>query len=144
MSDKKTMFEMVREFHQHYSMPIGTVPTFILDDTREALRNHLEVEEQEEWKDAIYNDDIVEVADAIGDYIYVLLGRTVEMGLPMDEIFAEIHRSNMSKLGEDGKPIYREDGKVLKGPNYTPPDIESILIKHGWQKPKPLSMEDVA
>lgn len=139
----KTMFEMVTDFHMHYDVPIGKVPTYILDDTREALRSNLEMEELDEWKDAVFLQDVVEVADAIGDFVYVILGRAVEMGLPMDEIFAEIHRSNLSKLGEDGKPIVREDGKILKGPNYTPPDIRSILIKFGWVPPKPITMGDL-
>jgi predicted HAD superfamily Cof-like phosphohydrolase len=73
--------------------------------------------------------DLVEVADALGDMLYILCGTIIEHGLQdkIEEVFAEIQRSNMSKLGADGQPIYREDGKVMKGPNYSPPDLATIL-----------------
>ena len=73
--------------------------------------------------------DLVEVADALGDMLYILCGTIIEHGLQdkIEEVFAEIQRSNMSKLGADGQPIYREDGKVMKGPNYSPPDLARVL-----------------
>ena len=73
--------------------------------------------------------DLVEVADALGDMLYILCGTIIEHGLQdkIEEVFAEIQRSNMTKLGADGKPIYREDGKVMKGPNYSPPDLAGVL-----------------
>lgn len=71
--------------------------------------------------------DLVEVADALGDLDYVVQGSNLVFGIPAEEVVAEIHRSNMSKLGADGKPICREDGKILKGPNYSPPDLASII-----------------
>jgi predicted HAD superfamily Cof-like phosphohydrolase len=86
-------------------------------------------EENEEYLEAANNNDLVEVADALGDMLYILCGTIIEHGMQdkIEEVFNEIQRSNMSKLGEDGKPIYREDGKVLKGPNYFKPNIKDIL-----------------
>ena len=88
-------------------------------------------EENEEYLDAAQKNDLVEVADALGDMLYILCGTILSHGMQhkITEVFNEIQRSNMSKLGDDGKPIYREDGKVLKGPNYFKPNIGSILYK---------------
>ena len=88
-------------------------------------------EENDEYFDAAKNGDLVEVADALGDMLYILCGTILEHGLQskIEEVFDEIQRSNMSKLAEDGSPIYREDGKVLKGPNYFKPKIAEILSK---------------
>jgi len=93
------------------------------------LRYKLMREENEEYLEAASDNDLVEVADALGDMLYILCGTIIEHGLQykIEEVFEEIQRSNMSKLGEDGEPIYREDGKVLKGPNYFKPNIQSIL-----------------
>jgi predicted HAD superfamily Cof-like phosphohydrolase len=87
-------------------------------------------EENEEYLEAANNGDLVEIADALGDMLYILCGTIIEHGLQdkIVAVFDEIQRSNMSKLGQDGKPIYREDGKVLKGPNYFKPDISSSVI----------------
>jgi predicted HAD superfamily Cof-like phosphohydrolase len=86
-------------------------------------------EENKEYLEAIKNNDMIEVADALGDMLYILCGTIITHGMQdvIDEVFEEIQRSNMSKLGSDGKPIYREDGKVLKGPNYFKPYIAKIL-----------------
>jgi predicted HAD superfamily Cof-like phosphohydrolase len=86
-------------------------------------------EENDEYLEAAKNNDIIEVADALGDMLYILCGTIIEHGMQnkIEEIFDEIQKSNMSKLGSDGKPIYREDGKVMKGPNYFKPDISKIL-----------------
>ena len=86
-------------------------------------------EENLEYLEAANNGDLVEVADALGDMLYILCGTIIEHGLhdKIEEVFNEIQRSNMSKLGENGQPIYREDGKVLKGPNYFKPNISKIL-----------------
>ncbi|GAK90506.1 putative secreted protein [Nonlabens ulvanivorans] len=86
-------------------------------------------EENEEYFEAAQNNDLVEVADALGDMLYILCGTIIEHGMQdvIEDVFDEIQRSNMSKLGENGKPIYREDGKVLKGPNYFKPNFEKIL-----------------
>ena len=88
-------------------------------------------EENKEYLEAANEGDLVEVADALGDMLYILCGTILEHGMQykIEEVFEEIQRSNMSKLGEDGKPIYREDGKVLKGPNYFKPDIEGVMDK---------------
>jgi predicted HAD superfamily Cof-like phosphohydrolase len=93
------------------------------------LRFELMKEENEEYLEAVQNNDIVEIADALGDMLYILCGTILEHGLQhkIEAVFDEIQRSNMSKLGEDGKPIYREDGKVMKGPNYFKPNFEAIL-----------------
>ena len=96
-----------------------------------SLRYNLMKEENEEYLEAAQNNDLVEVADALGDMLYILCGTILSHGMQdkITEVFQEIQRSNMSKLGSDGKPIYRADGKVLKGPNYFKPDIKTILKK---------------
>jgi predicted HAD superfamily Cof-like phosphohydrolase len=88
-------------------------------------------EENKEYHEATENNDLVEVADALGDMLYILCGTILEHGMQhiIEEVFDEIQRSNMSKLGADGQPIYREDGKVLKGPDYFKPNIKNILDK---------------
>jgi predicted HAD superfamily Cof-like phosphohydrolase len=95
------------------------------------LRFELMKEENEEYLEAANKNDLVEVADALGDMLYILCGTIIEHGMQdkIEAVFNEIQRSNMSKLGEDSKPIYREDGKVLKGPNYFKPNIREILEK---------------
>ena len=116
-------FDAVVEFHRAYGVPVPEepcIPPAEIIDLREALIR----EELEEYLVAARSGDIVETADALADLAYVVIGSAVAHGLGrFDEIFAEVHRSNMSKLGADGKPIYREDGKVLKGPNFTPPSL---------------------
>jgi predicted HAD superfamily Cof-like phosphohydrolase len=84
-------------------------------------------EEVSELEEANSFSDLVEVADALTDILYVVYGMAHAYGIPIDECFEEVHRSNMSKLGEDGKPVYREDGKVIKGPNYSKPDLKKVL-----------------
>jgi predicted HAD superfamily Cof-like phosphohydrolase len=86
-------------------------------------------EENEEYYEAAQSNDLVEVADALGDMLYILCGTIIEHGMQhkIESVFDEIQRSNMSKLGSDGSPIYRADGKVMKGPNYFKPNIKAIL-----------------
>ena len=86
-------------------------------------------EENEEYIDAANNNDIIEVADALGDMLYILCGTIIEHGMQdiIEPVFDEIQKSNMSKLGEDGNPIFREDGKVMKGPNYFKPDFKKFF-----------------
>lgn len=88
-------------------------------------------EENREYLEAAQRNDLIEVADALGDMLYILCGTILEHGMQykIEAVFEEIQRSNMSKLGADGKPLYREDGKVLKGPDYFKPDIKGILDK---------------
>lgn len=116
----------IKEFRTTYGLPVHEKPT-LLSLQEQILHSRLLDEELDELAAAEYNDDMKEIADAIGDAIYILFGRAVHMGLPINRILQEIHASNMSKLGEDGKPIYREDGKILKGPNFFEPRIQAIL-----------------
>ena len=121
--------QSVHEFHSAFGLGINTNPTGDLGENKNLLRFNLMKEENEEYLEAVQNNDIVEIADALGDMLYILCGTILEHGLQhkIEAVFDEIQRSNMSKLGEDGKPIYREDGKVLKGPNYFKPNFEEIL-----------------
>jgi predicted HAD superfamily Cof-like phosphohydrolase len=118
--------ELVLEFHETYGLDIGEEPGFP-DDIVRGMRRHLIIEELAEYLQAELDEDLVAVADALADLVYVSIGAAITYGIPFDEIFHEIQRSNMSKLDENGNPIYREDGKVLKGPNFAEPDIEGIL-----------------
>ena len=128
MQDK---IDAVKAFHTAFKIGHREIPKADLGSDKNMLRYKLMREENEEYLEAANNNDLVEVADALGDLLYILCGTIIEHGLQykIEEVFDEIQRSNMSKLGEDGEPVYREDGKVLKGPNYFKPDIESILDK---------------
>lgn len=119
----------VQEFHAAFGLGIQHKPIAKLEDNKLKLRFDLMAEENEEYLEAAKNNDLIEVADALGDMLYILCGTILEHGMQykIEEVFNEIQRSNMSKLGEDGNPIYREDGKVLKGPNYFKPNILKIL-----------------
>ncbi len=121
--------EDVKQFHEAFGLGYAQSPVANLGETKNLLRFNLMKEENEEYLEAANNGDLVEVADALGDMLYILCGTIIEHGLQhkIDEVFDEIQKSNMSKLGQDGKPIYREDGKVLKGPNYFVPNIQKIL-----------------
>jgi predicted HAD superfamily Cof-like phosphohydrolase len=119
----------VKIFHETYGLGISNDMKADLGKLKNELRFNLMKEENEEYLEAVENNDIVEIADALGDMLYILCGTILEHGLQhkIEEVFDEIQRSNMSKLGADGKPIYREDGKVMKGPNYFKPNFEAIL-----------------
>ena len=121
-----TNFKDVGTFMKTFGQEVKTVPEFPDKDTIE-LRIELIGEELNEFWDACDQKDIVAAADALADILYVTYGAAHAFGIDVDACFAEVQRSNMSKLGEDGKPIYREDGKVLKGPNYSEPDLKSVL-----------------
>lgn len=125
----KKQLEAVELFHNTYGLGVSENPKADLGENKNLLRYNLMKEENEEYLEAVKNNDIIEVADALGDMLYILCGTILEHGLQhkIEEIFDEIQRSNMSKLGEDGKPIYREDGKVMKGPNYFKPDFSKII-----------------
>lgn len=125
----KNKLNAVQSFHESFGLGVSQKMRADLGITKNTLRFNLMDEENKEYLEAASNNDLVEVADALGDMLYILCGTILEHGLQykIDEVFNEIQRSNMSKLGNDGKPIYREDGKVLKGPNYFKPDIASIL-----------------
>lgn len=117
--------EFVREFHETYGVVIRDEP--VADVPESDLRTRLLEEEVREYYDAVEADDVVAVADALADIVYVAFGGALIHGIDLDAVLAEVHRSNMSKLGADGRPIYREDGKVLKGPDYFKPDIAGVL-----------------
>jgi predicted HAD superfamily Cof-like phosphohydrolase len=119
----------VKEFHTAFQLGHSEFPKADLGESKNLLRYNLMKEENEEYWEAVQNNDLIEIADALGDMMYILCGTIIEHGLQhkIEEIFDEIQRSNMSKLGADGKPIYREDGKVMKGPNYFKPDFSKIL-----------------
>ena len=119
----------VKLFHETYGLGVSEEMKADLGTLKNELRFNLMKEENEEYLEAVQNNDIVEIADALGDMLYILCGTILGHGLQhkIEEVFDEIQRSNMSKLGEDGKPIYREDGKVMKGPNYFKPNFSAIL-----------------
>lgn len=125
----KNKIEAVKAFHTAFKIGHRESPQADLGSDKNTLRFNLMKEENEEYLEAANGNDLVEVADALGDMLYILCGTIIEHGMQykIEEVFDEIQRSNMSKLGKDGQPIYREDGKVLKGPNYFKPNIESIL-----------------
>ncbi|MCI1675550.1 MAG: GNAT family N-acetyltransferase [Ancrocorticia sp.] len=147
LGDSRDPEQLVRAFHRTYGLPIQT-DTPNADRERVFMRMRLVAEEfselvgatfgaqaratiEEAYRNAVAQDDhsrdTVEVADALGDLVYVIYGMALELGIPMRDVLAEIQASNLSKLGADGKPIYRPDGKVLKGPNYFRPDIRRVL-----------------
>ena len=128
----KRQLKQLWDFQSAYNSTRNTKPT-LLSDKECYLRYHLGLEELKEYIEAVNNDDLVEITDSLADQLYILLGTMVAHGMQdiIEDVFDEVHRSNMSKLGEDGKPIYREDGKVLKGPNFTPPNIEQFLADSG-------------
>jgi len=118
----------VAEFHTVFK--IGNADQIkLIDENDYLLRFNLIKEENEEYLEACKNNDIIEIADALGDQLYILFGTILKHGLEhkIEEVYDEIHRSNMSKLDENGKPIYREDGKVLKSNLYFKPNIKKIL-----------------
>ncbi len=125
----KSTLQAVKEFHETYGLPVEHAPN-ISDEKTNKLRINLLAEEVEELQEALEAGDIVEVLDALTDIQYVLDGAYLSFGLHAvkQAAFDEVHSSNMSKLGEDGKPIVREeDGKILKGPNYFKPDIGQFI-----------------
>lgn len=137
-------YEMVRDFHEAFGHPVETKPSADVDDNTRDLRVRLIQEEFEEFCTAVYGKevwvtvdvqpsstvakpDIVEAADALADMVYVIAGAALVYGVDLDAVFDVVHKSNMAKLGPDGKPIYREDGKVMKPEGWTPPDVAAVL-----------------
>jgi len=125
----KEAIASVAAFHDAFGIKNNYHPTADIGSDQIQLRHDLMQEENTEYLEAAKANDLVEIADALGDELYILCGTIVKHGLQdkIEAIFNEIHASNMSKLGADGKPIYREDGKVLKGPNYFRPNIKQFL-----------------
>jgi predicted HAD superfamily Cof-like phosphohydrolase len=128
MTIKETI-QAVEKFHDSFGIENNYLPTSKLSVQEIELRHRLMQEENDEYLEAAKNGDLVEVADALGDQLYILCGTILKHGLQnkIEEVFNEIQRSNMSKLDENGKPIYREDGKIMKSSNYFKPNIERIL-----------------
>ena len=121
-----TNFELVGDFMEAFGQTVEIDPTWPDFNTRD-LRLELISEEFSELCQAMEDRDMVQIADALTDLLYVVYGAGHSFGIDLDECFQEVHSSNMSKLGPNGKPIHREDGKVMKGPGYFEPDLEGIL-----------------
>lgn len=123
-------FDDVKVFMEAFGQNVRSDPSLNINVDRDIMKLRFELirEEVEELAVGLVNCDVVEVADALTDILYVVYGAGHAFGINLDDTFAEVQRSNMSKLGEDGKPILRDDGKVLKGPNYTPPNLKKILF----------------
>ena len=122
----------VKKFHDAFNIDVSVSPTVDLPLDKIKLRFKLMSEENKEYFEAAKNKDLIEIADALGDMLYILCGTILTHGMQdkIEEVFNAIQDSNMSKLGEDGKPIYRKDGKVLKGPNYFKPNLKKIFTEH--------------
>lgn len=117
----------VAEFHRVFDLPTGTEPSAEIDAKLAGLRNKLMTDEVEELLDAVEHRDIEAIADALGDIVYVAYGTALTYGIDLDAVFREIHRANLSKLGADGRPLVREDGKVRRSDRYVPPNIAAAL-----------------
>jgi predicted HAD superfamily Cof-like phosphohydrolase len=124
----KKQLESVAEFHKAFGQEDGKWPRLI-PNAEYDLRHTLMKEENDEYLDACYKKSLVEIADALGDQLYILCGTILKHGMQniILDVFEEIQASNMSKLGEDGKPVFRADGKILKGPGYFRPKLENIV-----------------
>ena len=126
----KKIFDQVGEFDKAFGIPEQSEPSHSIPDDDRLLYYKLSREENEEYLDAVISRDLKGVADALGDELYVIIGKFRKHGISAEQaekIIDEIHLSNMSKLGREGRPLYREDGKVLKGENYFEPNIEKCL-----------------
>ena len=125
----QNQLKSVKKFHQAFGVKISNKPTLELSKDILKLRHSLMEEENNEYLKAVEEKNLIEVADALGDMLYILCGTILTHGFQnlIEDIFDEIQSSNMSKLGDDGKPIYRNDGKVLEGPNYKKPNIKKII-----------------
>ena len=121
-----TNFQKVKTFMQTFGQEIKIKPSFSTEKINQ-LRYNLINEELEELKQAILNKDLLETADALTDILYVTYGAGHAFGIDLDRCFEEVQNSNMSKLGEDGKPIYNDAGKVMKGPKYYKPDLSKFI-----------------
>ena len=121
-----TNFEMVGDFMEAFSQEVLYEPV-LPDFNLAALRLDLIEEEVQELRDGLAKGSMLEIADALTDILYVVYGAGHAFGIDLDECFDEVHSSNMTKLGEDGRPMYRDDGKVMKGPNYREPDLRQFV-----------------
>ena len=121
-----TNFQKVKNFMETFGQEVKSRPSFSSDKIN-MLRYNLIKEELDEFKEALDNNDLLEVADALTDILYVTYGAGHAFGINLDACFEEVQNSNMSKLGNDGKPIYSDQGKVMKGPNYFKPDLSKFI-----------------
>ena len=119
----------VTAFHRAFGLPFQVRPSADINDELAALRIRLLSEELNELKDATASLDLVGIADALADIVYVAYGTAITFGLDLDAVLAEVHRTNMSKLDVDGRPVLRADGKVLKSARYRAPDVAGVLAK---------------
>jgi predicted HAD superfamily Cof-like phosphohydrolase len=127
----------VGEFHRAYGLPVRSSPTVAVGADQVELRLALIEEEVGELAAAARADDLIGVADALADIVYVAYGTAHVYGIDLDAVLDEVHASNMTKLGADGRPIRRADGKVLKGPAYLPPNIADVLFPPAPAVPPP-------
>ena len=125
-STQITNFEKVGDFMEAFGQEVLYIPT-MPDFNLSALRLDLIEEEVQELRDGLANKSMLEIADALTDILYVVYGAGHAFGLDLDDCFHEVHSSNMTKLGADGRPLYRDDGKVMKGPNYREPDLTKFV-----------------
>jgi len=116
----------VKEFYEQFDLPVQDMPMLPVQERRR-LRMKLLEEKYHDYRYAERGRDLLKIADALGDMMYVIGGTALEYGLPLDRIFLEIHRSNLTKVDENGRPIFREDGKLMKTPQYSKPDIAQII-----------------
>lgn len=119
--------DQVADFHRSYDLPLRATATADIGADQVALRLALIEEEVGELADAAARGDLIGIADALGDIVYVAYGTAHVYGIDLDAVLSAIHVSNMTKLGADGRPLRRADGKILKGPHYRPPDIATVL-----------------
>jgi len=123
-------------FHEAFDLPRQASPNVGIDESLARLRIALLEEEVGEFAEAVAAADLAAIADALADIVYVAYGTAITYGIDLDMVLGEVHRSNMSKLGKDGQPLIREDGKVIKSDQYVPPDIARVLER---QRPLPLT-----
>ncbi|MBK7886822.1 MAG: nucleoside triphosphate pyrophosphohydrolase family protein [Bacteroidetes bacterium] len=131
MSSFHSILDSVKEFHEVFGLDYEETPRADIDMRMIELRHRLMAEENDEYLEAAKNNDLVQIADALGDKLYILCGTIIAHGLQhkIVEVFEEIHRSNMSKLDENGQPLRREDGKIMKSNLYFTPDIDTVLTR---------------
>ncbi len=130
----------VREFHRCYDLPVRTEPTVRIGGDQAELRLALIEEEVAELRAAVAISDLAAVADALADIVYVAYGSAAVYGIDLDSVIDEVHASNMTKLGADGRPVRRADGKILKGPDYRPPNLLPVLGR-GATSAEPAAVE---
>ena len=131
----------VGEFHRVYGLPVRPRPTVDVGADQVTLRQALIEEEVGELATAARVGDLTGIADALADIVYVAYGTAHVYGIDLDAVLDEVHASNMTKLDDDGRPLRRADGKVLKGPRYRPPDVAAILTRAGRRKTQPGTAE---